>query len=60
MVMSAIKNLTKLKMAQGHAYKKVEALVKALRFAKACLRAVNKKGELFKSCFMIGTLIEKL
>ena len=55
-----MKNLTKLKMAQGHAYKKVEALVKALRFAKACLRAVNKKGELFKSCFMIGTLIEKL
>ena len=59
-MLSLMHKLVLIKLLQGPAYKKVEALLTGVRMARTCLKAVGAKKELFASSFTIGALVDKL
>ena len=59
-VLSAMHRLVSLKLPQGPAQSKVEALGTAVSHARSCLRALGAEKDLFSRCFKIETLVKKL
>ena len=59
-ILSAMHNLQSVRIPQGPAHDKVEALVLKVRTKKMCLRAAGPKHQLFADCLTIGKLVGKL
>ena len=59
-VATAMRKLLQIRLPQGSAHDKGEALSAGVRTAKVCLKAVGAEVELLTSCLIIGTLVKKL
>ena len=59
-ILLAMHNLQSVRIPQGPAHDKVEALVLKVRTKKMCLRAAGAKHQLFADCLTMGKLVGKL